>query len=169
MTHTINVPLAEKVLGQILAAPKRWRQSVWMNRPYALEEQSAEDTVDNCATSGCFAGWTVVLAGHKTSASGWLDAPSDDLLAAIGEVYPPAEYGWRDDPAPASAREVATVELGLDAVQAAYLFEASNTLRDLYDYLAEWTEGEIVRPADLPEWADMTSDELGEYFYDQSA
>jgi hypothetical protein len=172
MTHTINVPLAQKVLAQILAAPERWTQSCWLNRPYEPAQQSPFDTVDNCATSGCFAGWTAVLDGYKTDAYGSLiDVPAS-LPAKIREAYDYRE-GDEDDGDDMDTsyyadyprvQHAATVSLGLNPEQAGLLFESTNTLRDLYDYLAEWTEGEIVVPDNLPVWADMEEYEKEEHF-----
>jgi len=164
MTHTINVPLAEKVLAQIMAAPKRWTQTAWLNRPYAPEEQAPENTVDNCKTSGCFAGWAVVLGGRTThQVTGHILNPDPALLPRVDAIYPyladiysPSER--------LSVRSVAAADLGLDDDQAERLFEASNTLSDLYEYLEAWTDGEITPPADLPAWANLGPDELDDYF-----
>jgi hypothetical protein len=160
MTHTINVPLARKVLAQILAAPSRWKQGVWLLRPYAPEQQSAEDTVDNCETYGCFAGWAVVLSGVKTD---WSNRPAE---------LPPLVVDWMDEhydyepdgPEEVGVASVAAAQLGLNVEQKCDLFSGGNTLRDLYEYLEEFTEGEITVPDDLPEWADLDSDEMENLF-----
>jgi len=173
MTHTINVPLARKVLDQIEAAPQRWTQDIWLERPYELDEQSAEDTVENCETSGCFAGWTVVLSGHRTAAPYHVGPRVRDVSpqtrARIRTLY-----GWMlmgdDDSASVdeliNVRAVAAAELGLDVDQASTLFEASNTLSDLYTYLEAWTDGEITPPApeDRPEWWYFDTEQMAEYF-----
>jgi hypothetical protein len=165
MTHTINVPLAERILGQILAAPARWTQDDWLSRPYAVDQQAPTDTVENCQTSGCFAGWAVVLSGYKTGSGGAGDV--HDIPARVRDAW---EIGWERGPAEGvvpiglPVRDVAAVELGLTSDQAGELFAAGNSLRDLYERLARLTEGEIVVPDDLPEWADMGPSALADYF-----
>jgi hypothetical protein len=172
MTHTINVPLARKVLAQIHAAPERWTQSVWLNRPYEPVQQAPENTVDNCETSGCFAGWTAVLDGYKTDLMGTIrpESVTPEVSEQIRNIY--ASLDWydtrdlRDVSESPRVQHVATAALGLTYEQSAQLFEANNTLRDLYAYLEEWTDGEIATPDELPVWADMTDDEKSEYFED---
>ena len=162
MTHTINVPLARRVLNQIITVPKRWTQDDWLTRPYDPEQQAPTDTVENCGTTGCFGGWTVVLAGYKTRYS-------TDVLDIPQRIRNAWERAWGLDdpgvrPVGIPVRDVAAVELGLTDHQAGELFAASNTLRDLYRLLAEYTEGEIEVPDDLPEWADLGPTALREYF-----
>jgi len=160
MTHTINVPLARRILAQITATPQRWRQGIWLDRPYDIEQQSPEDTVDNCNTMGCFAGWAVVLSGVKTN---WNNLPAE--VSPIAADWMEGQYGYRPDyPGEISVAVMAAAYLGLDVRQKADLFSGSNTLRDLYEYLKEWTEREITVPDDLPEWADYESDQLEDYF-----
>jgi hypothetical protein len=159
MTHTINVPLARQVLAQIEAVPARWTQDDWLRRPYAPEDQSADDTIENCDTTGCFAGWAVVLAGFKTrSLNRVIDVP-DDLRGTIRGTF-----GWDLGPHMVDVQAVAAVQLGLNESQAYYLFQASNTYRGLYTYLERWTGGEIATPEVLPDWADLTADDLAERF-----
>jgi hypothetical protein len=163
MSHTINVPLARRVLDQIMAAPARWRQGIWLERPYPLGQQSPENTVDNCETTGCFAGWTVVLAGHKTGGSRVMpDTVSSDLRAVVDRLFGHPDYPGVVD---LSVRTVAAARLGLTGEQANRLFDGNNTLRTIYAYLSEWTDGEIAIPDPLPAWADRDSDELADHFY----
>lgn len=165
MTHNINVPLARRVLAQITAAPERWTQDDWLCRPYDVDEQSAENTVENCRTAGCFAGWTVVLGGRKTRRLGTTLADEDvsDVLAWIRR-----EGGYDDDidlvRADATVKPAAAAMLGLTAGQADRLFRASNSFRDLVEYLRDWTDGEIERPPEWPEWADLGPSRLTEYW-----
>jgi hypothetical protein len=166
VTHRINVPLARLILAQLLAAPRRWRQGLWLSRPYPRELQGPTNTIHNCETSGCFAGWAVVLGGYKTNSIGSiltddLTPPTRDRIAAV--------YGEHNRPEPgeyASTQEVATVALGLTRDQATELFAAENTLRNLYGLLELWTEGEITTPDDLPEWADWPPSYLEGYWQD---
>lgn len=163
MTHTINVELARRVLDQILAAPARWTQDDWLRRPYAPERQAPTNTVDNCETTGCFAGWTIVLAGYKTSRT------FGDVLDIPQRVRDAWRVGWQYpdqgvSPMGMPVRDVAAVELGLTDNQAGELFGATNTLRYLYESLSHYTDGEIEVPADLPVWADYGPTDLAHHF-----
>lgn len=184
MPHTINVPLARQVLAQLHAAPRRWTQNLWLNRPYPEAAQAPTDTVDNCRTSGCFAGWTAVLAGYKTDSLGRLTAeaipaPVRDHIARTFDLpHDPqycgwgSEYGWMRRSYGArvyGVKHVAAAELGLTDEQAGALFDGNNTLRRIYELLSEFTDGEIEVPADLPDWANIDPDDLGMYWEDLDA
>jgi hypothetical protein len=153
------------VLDQILAAPTRWTQDNWLDRPYEPEQQAPTNTVDNCETTGCFAGWTVVLAGYKTD-----EGDSSVVYDIPRRVRDAWEVGWERGSARAmfpvgvAIRDVAAVELGLTGDQASELFGANNTLRDLYGWLSDYTDGEIEVPDELPVWADYGSLNLAHYF-----
>jgi hypothetical protein len=174
--HTINVPLARQVLTQILDAPRRWNQDIWLDRPYLVNQQSATDTSDeaDCETTGCFAGWAVVLDGWKTTSHGTsVVNATDELRDKIANVWRNADW-MNDDDVPFRAtypdvQATAAAALGLNFGQQADLFHHANTLHTIYTYLAEWTEGEIAVPADAdqPDWFDVPGNDLAEWFADQ--
>lgn len=86
---------------------------------------------NECGTTGCLAGWAVRLQ--------YPDA-----------VMPHAEPSVAGAP-PRHVQEIARDELGLKPVEAIRLFNGGNDLRDLWTLAAEFTNGAIVPPAELPD------------------
>jgi hypothetical protein len=64
-----NAELAWRVLDHIDAHPEQWNQGHWW-----------------CGTGGCFAGWSVVLAGKKMILEGGDYRVSEAPYAEIGDV-----------------------------------------------------------------------------------
>lgn len=165
MTHTINVPLATRVLDQILAAPDRWTQDVWLDRPYPVENQAPTDTVNNCNTAGCFAGWAVVLSGAKSDHRGvFVESLPAELQTTVRAAVSQRPFRDLRELGLYEVSDVAAAALGLTEDQPRVLFDSDNTLDDLYHFLNYWTGGEIAVPDELPEWADMNSGDLYDFF-----
>ncbi len=78
-----------------------------------------------CGTSFCVAGHAAVMAGHQIR---W-----DDGVATHTTEH-------------ATIRAVATRELGLTNLQSLRLFNADNTLPELWAYACSFTDGEIQLP-----------------------
>jgi hypothetical protein len=104
---TVNVPLLRKTLEHIEAHPQEWDQMYW-----------------RCETGMCFAGTACDLDGGQ-----WADADGSDLLQRDGE---PDEdnYGFVS-PGLIHAATRARRILGLDLLEAGWLFRPGNTLDDL--------------------------------------
>jgi hypothetical protein len=177
MTHTINVPLARQVLTQIMDAPRRWNQDIWLDRPYLVDQQSATDTSDevDCETTGCFAGWAVVLDGWKTSTHGTrVVNGTPELHDKIAAIWRVADAFMTEDDVSFRAeypdvQATAAAALGLNYGQQAALFHHTNSLHTIFAYLGDWTEGEIAMPADAdqPAWFHVAGNHLNDWFDDQ--
>lgn len=117
-----NAELAYKVLDHIDTDPKSWAQSMWY-------------TETTCGTKACFAGWTVLLAGHEISPdpTEYMDysAIDGDENALLGKVAI-SDLGLQG--VTVKCRCTDRCRLRVDASQE--LFGASNSREDL---------GELVR------------------------
>jgi len=87
---SVNVPLMNKTMEHIRNHPDEWNQGTWVG-----------DTA--CATTACFAGRALILAGRNLA----------EVARGLGFQY------------------AATVELGLTFEQASQLFYGGNNLEDL--------------------------------------
>lgn len=153
---TINTPLAAKVMDHIAAHPDEHMQGDWITRGHDLEssiriklreefyvehrhyptgvaaeelEKQVPARVPACGTAACFAGHAVLIAGHQ------VDTQCD---AVVIEDGPKVQYR--------AIRDVAVDLLGLTMEQAVRLFAAHNTIDNLWEILAEYSGGEIVKP-----------------------
>lgn len=155
-THTIDVPLARKVLEHLETNPADHRQRAWAMRVDV--DDYLDFTVDveeqlplgACGTAGCFAGWAAALDGHTVLTSGVLAGVVLDLSDLIvekdddGQIQIDYEHSTV-----VAAAEYARKALGLTESQATRLFSGSNSRADLREYLSDWTNGEIE--AERPE------------------
>lgn len=132
---TPNAELAYAVLDQIDAHPERWDQSWWL-------------IATDCGTSGCFAGWTCMLAGDIP------DPPEPLSLMPVGEVFNMVRLASGDGYAHASDR--AAELLGLADDRADKLFGAKNTREDLGRLVAE-IFGPRPAPLTLPRYVMATA------------
>lgn len=153
---TIDIPLATKIMNHIVAHPDEHSQADWIATgdylratvgmrldqefirdrgrfPTAKEYGELEAQVPlrtpDCGTAACFAGHAVLMSGMDF----------DDKVDAVvtnedGKVL------YR------SVRVVATELLGLDGTQANRLFKADNTIDDLWEILADYSDGAITKP-----------------------
>jgi hypothetical protein len=126
-TRPLNVPLLMKVLQQIREeAEKPPRESLWDQGHFFYQFQ-------HCRTSACFAGWTIMLAGHEVGFS-----PSGQFVS-IG------------DNSHASPADLAQEELGLSAQEANHLFFHTRTrLTEIEEFISQILESRGLTPA-LPE------------------
>lgn len=149
---TVNTPLLRKVLNFVTDHPDEWNQGVWAVR-------------SACGTTACIAGHTVLMTGHEVE---WgpslvhdVEHDVEKAVAVLGEPWTPVQ----------TIREVATRELGLTEDQAYLLFNAGNTLADLWWLAGKFTDWQIAMPVGIDEdpavyavvrqrWADMTAQEL---------
>lgn len=163
--HTINVPLARKVLEHLETVPEDHLQSVWahvkgsddIEPTITTIDQAAELALGACGTVGCFAGWTAAIDGHVVGTVGELAGVVIDLSPDL--VITQETYKWDDQVEPdrrfavegeqVTAEEYAKDALGLTQLQANTLFAGHRTRRDLRELLSEWTNGEIE--AERPE------------------
>jgi hypothetical protein len=115
----IDVPLFQAVLDHVTDNPGELDQGYYW-RP-----------ADNaCGTAGCIAGHTVVMTGHEIRFGHWI---SSAFYCVDGRLI----------------SDVAQVELGLSDDQAGRLFEAENSLPQLWDLASEFTNGAIKVPASV--------------------
>lgn len=129
---TINVDLLRQTLEYITAHPEEWDQEQWAIK-------------DSCGTAYCAAGTTVVLHDGK-DAINWDSAHRRNYgsrLSTDEAIRPDGEWiGIRD-----RAQEL----LGLNHFQADRLFDASNTLYDLWAIAESMTDGVIEIPQKIEE------------------
>jgi hypothetical protein len=85
----------------------------------------------DCGTAFCVAGHAVAMTGHTLVWRGQMLVGVDDGRTA------------------ADIRRTAREELGLTGEQAGVLFESDNTLRELWEYASDFTDGEIQVPAEV--------------------
>jgi hypothetical protein len=88
----------------------------------------------SCGTAACLAGHAVLLAGHELR----FDAQG---------------FAWTTEEND-SISTLATRLLGLDILQADRLFKGNNSLLDLWESAADFTNGEIEVPLDVRESED---------------
>lgn len=121
----VNVPLLRKTLEHITAHPEEWDQASWAQR----------DPV--CGTKFCLAGTAVALQGHEFVWNEYECECCQNIATKItGGLY---------------IEEQAAADLGLSSTQADRLFNAGNSLNDLWDIAASITDGRIEKPIDLVE------------------
>lgn len=111
----LNVPLFRKALEYVTEHPEEHDQDVWAYRT-------------RCGTKLCLAGTVAMLTGH---AFVW-DEFSDGAQAV-----------WTTDGR--SIADVAQDELGLDNVDANWLFNGCDTIDELWEAAEEITDSEIRR------------------------
>lgn len=116
-----NVPLARKVMEHIVENPDEWDQAEYGQRT-------------ECGTAFCFAGHTVLLAGHDVS---WMECP-------CGEGAP--HFFSSSTTNGESISFVARRQLGLAYQEARELFSGGNTIADLWRLLEAYSDGEIRNP-----------------------
>jgi hypothetical protein len=118
--------LAASVHQLILRHPEKHKQSWWLAR---------DDTQKLCASEGCVAGWTAVLA-HPDLRPHW-----DDGESSTGFLC--------DDAHQYNIDELATAALNLSSGQAHWLFDASRTRREVLSALLRLSRGENALPKQL--------------------
>lgn len=132
-THNINVPLLRKELEFITAHPEEWNQATW-------GAQTA------CGTVACLAGNTVIHH-YPADALHWRKYYSyinsivgDPSIVELDGVKDKEGFLFK------SVGEAAQELFGLTEYQASCLFSGSNTLRDLWEFANQFTNGEIEVP-----------------------
>jgi hypothetical protein len=89
MEKGTNAELAYRVLDHIDAHPRQWDQTTWIRD-------------GECGTTACFAGWTVLLSGHRVeychnyvSYCGTIDGDHVSVRAvAARDLGIPLEVAW---------------------------------------------------------------------------
>lgn len=132
----INVANLRKTLEHITAHPEEWVQEEW-----GIQR--------SCGTAYCVAGTAIAhLTTHRIH---WVPMRVDGAqVSRLGDVT----VNGIVIGVVAAARDV----LGLDARQAEVLFNASNTLGDLWHFAHRWTRGEIEIPAGMTSRFNATSE-----------
>lgn len=115
---TINVPLLRKTLEHIEAHPEEWNQGVWL-----------------CATSACFAGHAVVLAGGE-----WVEIEHAVFVRADADDNPADLANVDDKGQVVTVADRAQRILGLSWREARILFHSDNNLDDLRRIVGELIE-----------------------------
>lgn len=133
--RTINVPELRKQLEYITAHRTEWLQSNWIYRTA-------------CGTVGCLAGNTVINAGYVPVFYGGDNCTTSQVsthrIRTARDAYDANDAGelW-------SVRELASELLGLSDEEAEELFNANNSLHDVWSIAARFTGGEIEVPPDV--------------------
>lgn len=135
----VNEPLLVKTLAVIEDEVSRggegWRQAMWvtnigqLKRAEADEETHLVDEVGNawsCDTAMCFAGWAAVLDGAKLVVR---TSPHINYLDCGAVMTPDGKL--------TAASTYAQKALGLGDWDAGRLFNASNTLAEIREIVAE--------------------------------
>jgi hypothetical protein len=140
MANQINVARLQQELDFLLDHPDRHKQDLYtdlrnvagyLNRSVV---ERAADTSWQCNTRGCLAGWTAIHAG-------WQPSIHDNFL-----IHP-------DNPVMSQhASVIAQDLLGLTSDQADQLFSGTNSLFEMYELAAGFTNGAIRMPH--PAWLD---------------
>lgn len=110
----MNIDLLLKVKARILAAPSQFVMNISYANPHTIRDQRSlfgkapsddidRDTIENCGTAACIAGWAVAITRDANPKSMW--DQYDDL--------------W--DP----VQSIAAAELGLEPRQCGNLFHIS--------------------------------------------
>jgi len=121
-----NIPLLRKVMEHITAHPEEYDQ-----REYAVRTE--------CGTTHCIAGWAVALS----------DVSIVYRRLGIWDNRTAGDYGWNAElgsPAEGTWRRQARDLLGLDALDARYLFHEGRTLDEVWRFVEEISDGEVRRP-----------------------
>lgn len=124
----VNIELLEEILEFIKAHPKSWRQESWYKivdtetgrEKYSISVEDVSEK-NSCGAAFCF-------AGHVALAKGFPAPPLDnDSEWTRKVIFSDGEWDWRTE----TVSEFARKQLGLDEIQAAALFDASNEIYDL--------------------------------------
>lgn len=117
-----NIALLNQVMDHIEAHPDQHDQTMWIAQP---------TSIDNCGTTACFAGWSVLL--H----------PKTVWNPAKGTLTLPWIRNELDSDLPGTAQEL----LGLTTLEADWLFAADRTREELRARVDEWTAQEWTAQA----------------------
>ena len=120
-----NAKLAYQVLDHIDAHPEQWDQETYYE-------------VNECGTTACFAGWTVILSKVELNAHGdvLLSSLPHEVADLVGQIRS-TEPSPLEDPQLAEIADVARVLLGIDRDQRGSLFYADNDREDLGTLVGE--------------------------------
>lgn len=142
---TINRNLFIDALAHIELDPSTWNQDHWaqieLDDPSAKLPTKIDPLAPACGTAFCFAGWTTVLSGDEMA---WKQDKDDPLsyldtarVVCDGEIT--------------SVERAAIKHLGVSNI--GELFDGSNTLEVLYQYVANLLAGLDPDDEDA-EWAE---------------
>jgi hypothetical protein len=154
-----NVRRLQKALDRVFGDVKHWGQGLWG----LVQESDIRDWGDGkrdlapaptCGTSFCLAGHATILAGHKPLLA--RGTSRIEYVALKGKV----RATIAGDEHPETVGNAATDWLDMPYKQADLMFEASNSLADLYAYAFLFTGGKIT----IPDWHPEFEDADGEYY-----
>lgn len=132
----INVDRLRAELEFVTANPDRWRQGVWLDTS-EVEASDAEPGRDwTCGTTACLAGWAALHHGYVPHVVRYDD----------GDVEVADDFVSDPDGKVRYVRDAACEVLSLPVRAARYLFDAANSLRDLWEYARVLTRGAIEVP-----------------------
>jgi hypothetical protein len=138
-------------LTEITEHPEHWDQCVWA----ATQNGVGVDLYGwPCGTVACLAGVCVLQAGlaHRPPASSpgdlnfWVISPQG--LALLAE-HPEHQRSWHTPELDFGG--LAQLLLGLLGEQGSRLFQSDNTLSELWELAAEFTQGRVSLPTELVE------------------
>lgn len=149
MTNTRRL---QKALDRVFNETHAWGQGHWGAVDYRKIRGFVEDAryakAPTCGTSFCLAGHATIAAGHTPLLG--RGSSIIEVVALKGKL----RATIAGEESPVQVADAAIKWLGMDQVSAELMFEAINTLADLYAYAMIFTAGEIVIPDHHPEFED---------------
>lgn len=146
-----HVKRLQRVLDNLHAHLKTWRQASWMESPaWEADMDLLDDNEDGllkvdtrtCGTAGCLAGWGAVQAGATFVAH-----PGEflELVAPRGHV----RAVLNGEEAPQHVRDFAAEYFGLDYQQSHSQFDSDNSYVRLWALAMLFTGGRLALPAEV--------------------
>lgn len=152
-----NFELMYKVFRYIENNRDRWNQASWVEDPSGGDTGTidkmktyAEDPLNpSCKTTGCFAGWTVLLSGYRPHVATSHFLGSGTEYAYLDDLYvvPPGK-NVMDITAVETIPKVARDLLGITQDEANLLFHPYNTMDEMYAVVAGWEDEELTKAVD---------------------
>jgi hypothetical protein len=158
-----NVLLFQRTLDHIHTHPEQHDQKFWIRIPWETMPSSTGPQAFTCDTTGCFAGWAILLTEH---------APYFRIRTGNGasEVVRVTASGEPDqDALPVDIQSTAITVLGITNDEADILFHHANTVSFLWHFSQLLCNGSLILPTRvaqdveakdwaLREWNDLYPD-----------
>lgn len=133
-------------LMRLTLQPELWKQDTYLDPASFYDRRVQPQAVNECGTVGCLAGWMVHDAGlvrHDPAGVRVYDLDAAARLGITEEEFTHAGSGSID------WEGVGGRLAGLNYGQAVCMFAGFNTLRTLWAFAAEFTDGRVTLPEEL--------------------